>query len=129
VNIGRDKPNSFLRFYPSLAYSGQCLEFVRFFSFEKSAAALFTESDILELELQLLLDPEAGDVIPSAKGLRKLRRPLAGRGKRGGARVIYYLLTAHKKILLLYVYAKNVQGNLTAAQAKQFVNLVEQEFP
>jgi mRNA-degrading endonuclease RelE of RelBE toxin-antitoxin system len=105
------------------------MEFVRFFSFEKSAAALFTEADILELELQLLLDPEAGEVIPSTKGLRKLRRPLAGRGKRGGARVIYYLVTAHKKILLLYAYAKNVQGNLTAAQAKQLVILVQQEFP
>ncbi|MGA3008533.1 MAG: type II toxin-antitoxin system RelE/ParE family toxin [Opitutaceae bacterium] len=118
-----------MRFYPSLAYSSQCMEFVRFFSFEKSAAALFTEADILELELQLLLDPEAGEVIPSTKGLRKLRRPLAGRGKRGGARVIYYLVTAHKKILLLYAYAKNVQGNLTAAQAKQLVILVQQEFP
>jgi hypothetical protein len=111
-----------------MAYSGRCLEFVRFFSFEKSAAALFTETDILELELQLLLDPKSGDVIPSAKGLRKLRRPLAGRGKRGCARVIYYLSTAQEKILLLYVYAKNVQGNLTAAQAKQLVKLVQQEF-
>jgi hypothetical protein len=64
------------------------MEFVRFASFEKSAAVLFTEADVLELELQLLLDPEAGDVIPGAKGLRKLRRPLPGRGKRGGVRII-----------------------------------------
>jgi hypothetical protein len=127
--MAANKPNSSLHYYPPLAYSSGCFEFVRFFSFEKSAAALFTEADILELELQLLLNPEAGDVIPGAKGLRKLRRPLAGRGKRGGARVIYYPLTAHEKILLLYAYAKNVQRNLTAAQAKQLVKLAQQEFP
>lgn len=105
------------------------MEFVRFVSFEQSAAALFTEADILELELQLLLDPEAGKLIPGTRGLRKLRRPLSGRGKRGGARVIYYLVTANAKILLLYAYAKNIQGDLTATQAKQLANLVRQEFP
>jgi hypothetical protein len=105
------------------------MEFVRFLSFEKSAAVLFTEADILELELQLLLDPEGGDVIPGARGLRKLRRPLAGRGKRGGARIIYYFVIADEKILLLYAYAKNIQGDLTVAQTKQLVKLVQQEFP
>lgn len=105
------------------------MQFVRFASFEKSAAALFAEADIFELELELLLEPKVGDVIPGARGLRKLRRPLTGRGKRGGARVIYYLTTADDKILLLYAYAKNVQGDLTAAQLKQLVKLVQQEFP
>ena len=105
------------------------MEFVRLASFEKSSAAIFTETDILELELDLMLRPEAGDLIPGAKSLRKLRRPLRGRGKRGGARVIYYLITAEDKILLLYAYAKNVQGDLTPAQSKQLVQLVRQEFP
>jgi hypothetical protein len=105
------------------------MEFVRFASFERSAAALFTEADIFELELQLLLDPEAGDLIPGAKGLRKLRRPLSGRGKRGGARVIYYVLMTHDQILLLYAYAKNVQGDLTIAQARRLAQLVWAEFP
>lgn len=105
------------------------MEFVRFSSFEKSATGLFSEEEIFELELQLLLDPEAGDVIPGAKGLRKLRRPLRGRGKRGGARVIYYIATAAHQILLLYVYAKNVQGDLTPAQAKLLAQLIKKEFP
>lgn len=105
------------------------MEFVRFPSFEKSASALFSEADVLELELQLLLDPEAGDVIPGGKGLRKLRRPVRGRGKRGGARVVYYLITADQKILLLYAYAKNVQGDLTASQTKLLIQVVQKEFP
>ena len=105
------------------------MEFVRFASFEKSASSLFSEADVLELELQLLLDPEAGDVIPGAKGLRKLRLPVRGRGKSGGVRVVYYLVTADQKILLLYAYAKNVQGDLTPSQTKLLIQVVQKEFP
>jgi mRNA-degrading endonuclease RelE of RelBE toxin-antitoxin system len=105
------------------------VEFIRFPSFEKSVARVLTEADVFELELVLLLDPEAGDVIPGAKGLRKLRRPASGRGKRGGARVIYYLVTSERKILLLFAYAKNAQGDLSPAQTKQLSQLVHQEFP
>jgi hypothetical protein len=56
------------------------VEFIRLPTFEKSAARVFTESDVLELELALILDPRAGDLIPAARGLRKLRPPLPGRG-------------------------------------------------
>lgn len=105
------------------------MEFVRFPSFEKSSAGLFSEADVFELELALLVDPQAGDPIPGAKGLRKLRRPASGRGKRGGARVIYYYVVSEQTILLLFAYAKNVQGDLTSSQTKQLSNLVRQEFP
>ncbi|GHU24638.1 hypothetical protein AGMMS50243_28010 [Betaproteobacteria bacterium] len=36
-------------------------------------------------------NPDAGDVIPQTNGLRKVRFSRQGMGKRGGARVIYYL--------------------------------------
>lgn len=67
-----------------------CVEFVRFPTFEKTAADLFSEAEIFELEMHLAVQPEAGDLIPGGRGLRKLRRPAKGHGKRGGARVIYY---------------------------------------
>ena len=105
------------------------MEFIRFPAFEKSASKVFTEGDVFELELALLVNPQAGDVIPGAKGLRKLRRPASGRGKRGGARIIYYLVTEQDKILLLYAYAKNAQGDLTAEQTKLIAKSVHQEFP
>jgi len=105
------------------------MEFVRFPSFERSVARVLSETEILELELVLLLDPMAGNVIPGTKGLRKLRRPASRRGKRGGARIIYYLLTPKRQILLLFAYAKNAQGDLSPAQAKQLSQLVHKEFP
>jgi hypothetical protein len=111
-----------------LAYK-KVVEFIRLPAFEKSAAGLFSETDVFELELALLVNPQAGEVIPGAKGLRKLRRPVSGRGKRGGARVIYYLFFSQQKILLLYAYAKNAQGDLTPAQVKFLVQAVQREFP
>lgn len=105
------------------------MEFKRLRFFEKSSAGLFSEQEVFELELALMADPEAGDLIPGAKGLRKIRRPLIGRGKRGGARVIYYHIVSDHQILLLYAYAKNRQGDLTSAQIKQLTQLVQEEFP
>lgn len=54
----------------------------------------------------------AGDVIPGASGLRKVRWTRQGIGKRGGARVIYFNRMANGEIVLLLVYAKAKFDNL-----------------
>ena len=97
--------------------------FIQLSSFERSAKGLFSEEDILELEITLIENPQAGDVIPGGFGLRKLRRPLQGRGKRGGARVIYYHISAAGKIILISAYAKNEKSDLTKEQLKQLTKL------
>jgi hypothetical protein len=74
-----------------------------------------------ELQQELIERPDAGDLIRGAKGLRKLRWALPGRGKSGGARVIYYWRTAAGQIFLLYAYPKNSQADLNAAQRKLLV--------
>lgn len=105
------------------------VEFVRFPTFEKSAADLFSEADLLETELLLAVQPDAGDLIPGGRGLRKLRRPAKGRGKRGGARVIYYHVTSAHLILLIFAYAKNAQADLDRRQLQILAHLVKSEFP
>jgi mRNA-degrading endonuclease RelE of RelBE toxin-antitoxin system len=72
--------------------------------------------------------PDAGKVIPGGGGLRKVRWGLEGRGKSGGARVIYYWFTAQGTILLLFMYPKNVQDNLTQDQLKQLKRIIEEEY-
>jgi mRNA-degrading endonuclease RelE of RelBE toxin-antitoxin system len=57
-------------------------------------------------------DPEAGDVVPESGGVRKLRWAAAGRGKRGGYRVIYYVRHRHGVIWMLTMYPKNVTDNI-----------------
>lgn len=66
------------------------------------------------LQQALVANPEAGAVIPHTGGVRKLRWGLAGRGKRGGLRVIYYLRTRQGQIWMLTLYAKNVAENIPA---------------
>jgi hypothetical protein len=67
----------------------------------------------------LALNPDAGDVIKGSGGCRKVRWSLAGRGKRGGVRVIYFKRLAESKIWLLVMYAKNVRASIGAEQLRQ----------
>jgi hypothetical protein len=80
------------------------------------------------LQLSLLLRPEQGSVISDGAGLRKLRWAAPGRGKRGGVRLIYYWEPKSEKFYMLYLYAKNEQGDLTSAQLKVLAKLVREEF-
>jgi hypothetical protein len=60
--------------------------------------------------------------------LRKIRMAVAGRGKRGGARIIYYWVTSKSQIYMLLAYAKNERDDVTEAQLKALRDLVRQEF-
>lgn len=61
----------------------------------------------------------AGDVIPGAGGLRKVRWSRSGMGKRGGVRVIYYNLLDEGVITLLMVYTKAKFDDLPPAFLRQ----------
>jgi hypothetical protein len=53
---------------------------------------------------------------------------VGSRGKRGGARVVYYWAVRRDLILLLYAYAKNVVADLTPKQVSQLGKVVKEEF-
>ncbi len=80
------------------------------------------------VQLSLLLRPAQGAIIQGGAGLRKLRWGAEGRGKRGGIRLIYYWESASQTFYMLYLYAKNEQGDVTAAQLKVLAKLVREEF-
>ncbi len=80
------------------------------------------------LQIALLLRPEQGPLIQRSGGLRKIRWAAEGRGKRGGIRVIYYWAPAEAVFYMLYLYAKNEQGDLTAEQVRLLGRLVREEF-
>jgi mRNA-degrading endonuclease RelE of RelBE toxin-antitoxin system len=76
----------------------------------------------------LVARPEIGNVIRGSGGLRKVRWAAPGRGKRGGVRVIYYWAANQEVILMLLIYGKNEQDDLTSEQLRLLKRLVNEEF-
>ena len=74
--------------------------------FLKDVKPLLSQSEREELVAFVGANPEAGEIIPETGGVRKIRWALAGRGKRGGARVIYYWHN-ERLLFLLAAYGKN----------------------
>ncbi|MBV9992238.1 MAG: type II toxin-antitoxin system RelE/ParE family toxin [Alphaproteobacteria bacterium] len=69
--------------------------------------------------------PDGGDLIKGAGGVRKLRWALAGRGKSGGARVIYFFHNADMPLYVLSVYAKNRQADISDADRNDFKGMAK----
>lgn len=95
--------------------------------FMRCAAELLSDEDIRAMQNTLLENPNAGDLIQCGRGLRKLRVPLPGRGKRGGARVIYYHWISQSHCYLIYAYAKSVATDLTPDQLQKLAAVMEKE--
>ncbi len=87
--------------------------------FTKLVQEYLSDDEYGALQQGLVANPEAGDVIPGSGGVRKLRWSVAGRGKRGGIRVIYYLRSRQGQIWMLTLYAKNVAENIPAHVLKK----------
>ena len=79
----------------------ELLGFVRLPMYESSAKGLLDDEAERALEQVLADDPDAGATIANTGGVQKLRIALPGRGKRGGARVIYYHRARAGRIYLL----------------------------
>jgi hypothetical protein len=89
------------------------------------AKKIFTEDEYEELILFLAEHPDAGEIMPGTGGVRKVRWPAKGQGKRGGARVIYYFRDLNVPVYLLAVYAKGEKLNLTEAEKRQMSKIVD----
>ncbi len=84
-----------------------------------------TDEDLADLQSMILLDPEAGALMRDTGGLRKLRVPLEGRGKRGGARVCYVDFVVKEAIYLITAYPKNEKDNLSKAERNEVRKLID----
>jgi mRNA-degrading endonuclease RelE of RelBE toxin-antitoxin system len=79
------------------------------------------------LEAELLKNPAKGTLIPGTNGIRKLRRPLLGKGKSGGIRVFYYDDGELFLILFMAVIKKGEKENLSKAERNALGELVNKE--
>ena len=70
-------------------------------------------------------NPAASELVPGTGGVRKLRWRLEGRGKRGGARVIYFYHSAQVPLFALTAYAKNERADLSQNDRNDFRHLTK----
>jgi len=103
------------------------VQFIETPLFTKKVTAAICDDEYAELQKFMAANPEAGPVIRGTGGIRKLRwsDAAAGRGKRGGNRVIYYYRASQEQILMLMLYGKSEQIDLTPVQKRQLAELVK----
>lgn len=84
--------------------------------YQADAERLFSADErdaIIEL---VASDPNCGVVVPGGGSVRKVRVAFGGRGKRGGARVLYIFGGHDIPVFLLAAFAKNERDDLTASE-------------
>lgn len=101
------------------------ISFVETRLFTRLVEQYLTDEEYSLLQRKLIDDPEAGSVIPGSGGIRKMRWGMAGRGKRGGLRVIYFLRTRQGQVWMLTLYPKNVADNIPAHVLKQIEDEID----
>lgn len=88
-------------------------------TFASQADKIWSEDERLEFVSYIACNPTAGDVIPGAEGARKIRWGIQSRGKRGGARVIYFNQDKQGVVYLIAVYQKSERENITPNEIKE----------
>ncbi|MDB5545994.1 MAG: addiction module toxin RelE [Hyphomicrobiales bacterium] len=93
--------------------------------FVRDVAGVLNSAECMELGVYLARQPQCGDVIPGGKGLRKVRWMARQRGKRGGARVIYFYRMPDDTIFLMAAYAKSEREDMTPDKKRELVAMAE----
>lgn len=93
--------------------------------FSRLVGDYLNDDEYSKLQSYLSEFPEKGDVVPGSGGVRKLRWGSAGRGKRGGLRVIYYFKSAKGEVWMLTLYGKSVQEVIPSHILRQIREEIE----
>ena len=94
----------------------------------KAAEKLFSGEEREAIVAMVSGNPECGDIIVGTGGFRKVRFRRDGKGKRGGARVVYILRNENFPVFLITAYAKNEKENLTKAERNELAKQADAIF-
>ena len=89
------------------------------------ASQIMSEAERIAVVDVIASDPQIGDLIRGAGGLRKVRIPMQGRGKRGGGRLITFFHDLGMPVFLIAAYAKNDQADMDQEQRKRAAALAD----
>ncbi|MGD0465208.1 MAG: type II toxin-antitoxin system RelE/ParE family toxin [Gammaproteobacteria bacterium] len=93
--------------------------------FTKLIANYLDDMQYSELQKYLMNDPNIGVLIQGTGGLRKIRWTLGNKGKRGGARIIYFWKKPEEQIYLITIYAKNEIKDLSIKDKIMLKQIIE----
>jgi mRNA-degrading endonuclease RelE of RelBE toxin-antitoxin system len=96
--------------------------------FTQKLLEILPDDQYSDLQKALANNPELGEIISGGGGIRKVRWSLPGKGKRSGVRIIYYWAVSRDLILMLLIYPKSRQTDLTPAEIAILKRLVKEEF-
>lgn len=99
------------------------LTFIETSIFTKAVKEMFDDEEYHQIQLDMINNPEKGDIIQGTGGLRKIRFGHNG-GKSGGVRVLYYYADDYGRIYLIALYPKSVKDNITDAEKAVFKKLL-----
>ncbi|HUF08148.1 MAG TPA: hypothetical protein VMO47_02425 [Rhodothermales bacterium] len=94
------------------------MRFVEMTGFTRVMQKFLTPDEYRELQNALHNGETRVDTIPGTGGLKKARWGAAGRGKRGGVRVIFYECVDRNVYLMQTIHPKSKRDDLTSEQKK-----------
>jgi|GEM_PF-279037 len=105
------------------------LQFIEAPAFSRYREDYLDDEGFRKLQQALSGNPEEGDLIPGAGGIRKLRWSdvRRGKGKRGGLRIVYYCFLSDEEIWLLTLYGKDEASDLSKDEKVQLKRALEAE--
>ena len=91
-----------------------------------AAKAILSDDERNELIAYISTRPMAGKAMRGTGGARKLRWAAKGKGKSGGARVVYFYSGANVPGVLLDISGKSEKDNLTKAETNTLKGILSE---
>jgi hypothetical protein len=107
----------------SLVMTSRPITVVELHTFKKDASGCMNDDERKAFIDDIARNPEAGDVIRGTGGVRKVRWAIGSKGKRGGARVIYYYHDDEIPLFLITAFAKSQKGALGKGEKNEMKRL------
>ena len=86
-----------------------------------------SQDEMMSLQRELIENPMKGLIVQGTGGSRKIRMRMPGRGKSGGARIIYYYVDLRGEIWLLDFYLKSEKDNLTSSEKQKLFSFIKEK--
>ena len=103
-------------------WMSHAIEFIETSLFTRQIKNIASDDELKDLQKELIAWPDKGDLIQQTGGLRKIRMATGPKGKKGGARVIYFLAT-EEVIYFIMAYPKSTKDSLTEAEKAELKKL------